>query len=197
MNASQEYQQWQNAPVGQKHYQDGPEDGNEAAERAYRSAFRSAVRLAVTSNPQALEKLFNLSEQQRTRARRESEIGSHVLRYKPGHAIEASRTRGYSHGLHAVLQALRCGVPQIDMQAWGIDVESWSNGDCTELIPPPDAPRGFLVCPSCKSDRTRHEQDSRHQCNRCGWRFILNADGSTRDFISLSTAGRRKRGPRK
>lgn len=34
-------------------------------------------------------------------------------------------------------------------------------------------------CPACRSSATHHEQGKRHQCDRCGWRFVVLADGST------------------
>lgn len=46
------------------------------------------------------------------------------------------------------------------------------------------------TCPACRSSATHHEQGDRHQCDRCGWRFVVLADGSTRDFINMAGAGR-------
>ncbi|MBS0206626.1 MAG: hypothetical protein JSS49_27430 [Planctomycetes bacterium] len=58
--------------------------------------------------------------------------------------------------------------------------------------------RAGSACPACRSESTHLEHGDRHQCDRCGWRFILQADGTVRDFISVATAGRkqRKRGAR-
>lgn len=48
-------------------------------------------------------------------------------------------------------------------------------------------------CPACRSESTHHEHADRHQCDKCGWRFVVQADGTVRDFISLDTAGKKRR----
>lgn len=59
-----------------------------------------------------------------------------------------------------------------------------------------DAP---IACPLCRAEGS-HEQphglDISHRfwsCCRCGWKFIVNADGSTRHWLNPWTAGRKKR----
>ena len=45
------------------------------------------------------------------------------------------------------------------------------------------------VCPSCGSSDLRREDLDRHQCRRCLWRCRIAPDGTTTDWLSLSTAG--------
>ena len=51
------------------------------------------------------------------------------------------------------------------------------------------------TCPACRSDHTHQESNQRHQCDRCGWRFIVDAQGRSRDWLDLSTAGRSRKRP--
>lgn len=49
------------------------------------------------------------------------------------------------------------------------------------------------TCPACKSQDTKFEQDDRHQCNACGYRFCVSASGAKTDFVSWRKHGSRKR----
>ena len=51
-------------------------------------------------------------------------------------------------------------------------------------------------CPACGSPDLRHETDDRHQCRRCLWRCRIDANGTTRDWLSIGTAGTRHPTPR-
>lgn len=49
------------------------------------------------------------------------------------------------------------------------------------------------TCPACGSTDLRIEDTAsgRHQCVRCGWRCIVNANGSARDWLTIGKAGTR------
>ena len=55
------------------------------------------------------------------------------------------------------------------------------------------------TCPACGSPDLRIEDATtgRHQCNRCRWRCVVNANGQTKDWLNIAAAGtqpaRRKR----
>lgn len=48
------------------------------------------------------------------------------------------------------------------------------------------------TCPVCKGTQHTQETDTRFQCNRCRWRFVLKPDGSTEDWLKGWTGGRRR-----
>jgi len=48
------------------------------------------------------------------------------------------------------------------------------------------------TCPACGSTDLRHESDDRHQCNRCRWRCVVAANGSTRDWLKIGTVADKK-----
>ena len=54
-------------------------------------------------------------------------------------------------------------------------------------------------CPSCQSPdlRTEDATTGRHQCNHCGWRCVVNANGSTRDWLNIAAGSRDGRNSRR
>ena len=50
------------------------------------------------------------------------------------------------------------------------------------------------TCPACGSTDLRIEDTAsgRHQCNRCGWRCRIGANGKAVDWLRIGTAGTRK-----
>lgn len=51
-------------------------------------------------------------------------------------------------------------------------------------------------CPSCDHAGPHSQTTTDYQCGHCGWRFVVNADGTTRDRFAWMTAGRKQRGKR-
>ena len=48
------------------------------------------------------------------------------------------------------------------------------------------------ACPACRSPETEHEVADRHQCQNCGYRFLIDDYGNIRDFMPWTTAGRKR-----
>jgi hypothetical protein len=49
------------------------------------------------------------------------------------------------------------------------------------------------TCPGCSSADLKHLNGEQLQCVRCGWRIVLDPDGSPRSMINLTAAGRTRR----
>lgn len=58
-----------------------------------------------------------------------------------------------------------------------------------------DAPALNAVCPQCRGGDFQRvgTTGGRHKCTRCGWMIVVTDDGTVRDMVDITTAGRRKR----
>ena len=48
-------------------------------------------------------------------------------------------------------------------------------------------------CPACRSPDLEHEIADRWACCGCGYRVIISDDGTVRDWLNWTTAGRKGR----
>lgn len=136
---------WRDAPQSERYYADGPGHDSPAVEAAYREAYHSAaqeaVALLVADGDTSLADVVDTAEMERRNVKESALIGEHVPRFRPGHEIDAAKTRGRHQ---ALAQAMRV-VTHIEnfnesvglLVNWSSTLQGWADEDSQNVTAPP------------------------------------------------------------